>query len=226
MIPLRDENPTERFAFVVLIIIILNVLVFIYELSLGEELIKKIYTLGVVPYRFFREFNLGNFLTLFTSLFLHGGLGHLVGNMLYLWIFGNNIEDRIGHFRFIVFYLLCGITASLIQSLFSFNSKLPMIGASGAISGVLGAYLILYPRARVLVLVPLFYMWRTIKVEAVWFLVFWIILRILYGGGTFFLAGVEAQGGVAWFAHIGGFFSGILFLKSFLKKNKRNYFYV
>ena len=141
--------------------------------------------------------------------------------MLYLWVFGNNIEDRLGHTRFVFFYLICGIVATFGHIVMASNSKLPVIGASGAISGVLGAYLLLYPRAKVLVLIPLFYIWRVAKVPAMWFLLFWIILQFIYGTTSRALMNESSQGGVAWFAHIAGFFAGILFLRLFLQEKRR-----
>ncbi|MCM8780805.1 MAG: rhomboid family intramembrane serine protease [Candidatus Omnitrophica bacterium] len=160
-------------------------------------------------------------LTLITSLFFHAGFAHISGNMLYLWVFGNNIEDRLGHIKFILFYLGCGIIASLGQVIVNPDSKLPMLGASGAVSAVLGAYLILYPRANVLVLIPLFYFWRIVKVQAGWFLLFWILLQFFSATASSLLTETVEQGGVAWIAHITGFFAGILFLKLLLPTRRR-----
>lgn len=218
MIPLRDENPTNTIPFVTLGIIAINILVFIYELSLGDQLQAKINQFAVIPYNLMHFTSPAQLLALITALFLHGGFAHILGNMLYLWVFGNNIEDRIGHFKFIFFYLACGIIATIGQALASPGSKLPMIGASGAISGVLGAYLILYPRAKILVLVPLFFIWRIISLPAFWFLFFWIIMQFFYGTVSLAYLSQANKGGVAWFAHIGGFLGGILLLKVFLKR--------
>lgn len=223
MIPLKDENPTETFPFVTIIIIVINALVFIYELMLGDQLQNKITQFAVIPYNITHMSNPSVLLTLTTSLFFHGGFAHILGNMLYLWVFGNNIEDRLGHFRFIVFYLVCGIVATFGHIVTAVDSKLPVIGASGAISAVLGAYLLLYPRAKVLVLIPLFYIWRIAKIQAWWFLVFWIILQFLYGTTSSALMGSSEEGGVAWFAHIAGFFAGILFLRLFLKRRRARF---
>lgn len=220
MIPLRDENPTRIKPFVTIVIIAINILVFICALSLGSQLQDRFIRFAVIPYNLIHMASPAMLLTLITSLFLHGGFAHLFGNMLYLWVFGNNIEDRLGHIRFIFFYLACGIVASFGQIVASPNSKLPLIGASGAISGILGAYLLLYPRAKVLVLIPLFYFWRIVKIQAKWFLAFWIILQFFYGTTSFVLMDAAKEGGVAWFAHIAGFFSGILFLKILLKTKK------
>jgi membrane associated rhomboid family serine protease len=145
--------------------------------------------------------------TIFSSMFLHGGFFHIAGNMLYLWIFGNNVEDTLGHARFAIFYLLSGIAAAAMQVVAAPGSEVPMIGASGAVSGVLGAYLLLFPHANVLTLVIFGFFWRLVSIPAVVVLGFWIVLQILNGLGSFGQAG-----GVAWFAHIGGFFAGMLFL--------------
>lgn len=220
MIPLKDENPTKTLPFVTIIIIVINILVFIYELSLGSNLQDKITQFAVIPYNITHLKYPGVLLTLVTSLFFHAGFLHIFGNMLYFWVFGNNIEDRLGHIKFIFFYLSCGIVATFGHIITAFDSKLPVIGASGAISGVLGAYLLLYPRAKVLVLIPLFYMWRIAKIQALWFLLFWIVLQFIYGTTSFALAEESGRGGVAWFAHIFGFFTGMLFLSLFLKRKK------
>lgn len=219
MIPLRDENPTRTFPFITIAIILLNILVFIYELVQGEGLQDKIMQFAVIPYNLAHLAGPRVLLTLITSLFFHAGFAHLFGNMLYFWVFGNNIEDRLGHIRFIFFYIICGVIATFGHVITAWDSQLPVIGASGAVSAVLGAYLILYPRAKVLVLIPLFFIWRIARVQAMWFLVFWIVLQFLYGTATSALAG-SGRGGVAWFAHIAGFFSGILFLRLLLKRRR------
>lgn len=217
MIPLRDENPSRTFPIVTVSIIGINILVFIYELMLGNALQDKIMQFGAVPYDITHFTSAAVLLTLFTAMFFHAGFAHILGNMWYLWIFGNNIEDKLGNIKFIFFYLSCGVVATLGHVFTDPGSKLPMIGASGAISGVLGAYIILYPRAKVLVLIPLFYIWRIVKLQAVWFLGFWILLQLFYGTASFTLADASTQGGVAWFAHIFGFFAGWVFLGIFLK---------
>lgn len=156
-----------------------------------------------------------NVLTIFTSMFLHGGIFHIAGNMLYLWIFGNNVEDAIGHFRFVVFYLLSGLFAALAQISFDPGSIKPMIGASGAVSGVLGAYLLLYPRARVKTLIFIFIFITTVEIPAMLLLTIWFLMQILFSRGE----------GVAWFAHIGGFVFGLVVIKLFTigtrKRRKR-----
>jgi membrane associated rhomboid family serine protease len=213
MIPLRDENPTRTFSFVTFIIIIINVLIFIYELKLGNRLEATIMRFAVIPYNVtHRIIDPQVILSLFSALFFHGSFFHLFGNMLYLWVFGNNIEDHLGHLRFIFFYFACGIFASIGHIVFALNSKTPLIGASGAISGVLGAYLILYPRARVLVLFPFFLFWRIVKISAKWFLLLWIALQFINVSALQVSTDTAKEKGIAWFAHIGGFFAGIFLL--------------
>ncbi len=209
-IPLRDENPTRRFPVITILIIALNIGVFLYQVISPQGLSYHVVRMGVIPYEIthFRSLaegvRLSPPLTLFAAMFIHGGLFHLAGNMLFLWIFGNNIEDFLGSLRFIPFYLLSGLGATFVQVVFSPNSRLPMIGASGAIAGVLGAYLILYPAARVLTLVFLFFFIRIVAIPAAFLLGLWFVLQVL---------NVGMGGGVAWFAHIGGFLVGIGLIK-------------
>ena len=216
MIPLKDENPSFSFPMLTVGIIGANIMVFIYQLSLGEGLPLFIYRMGLVPYEFIHMTDLPPAtsipipLTLLTSIFLHGGLLHLAGNMLYLWIFGDNVEDSMGHLRFLIFYVLCGAIASLLHILVNTDSKVPTIGASGAISGVLGAYLVLYPRARVVTLLFFFYLIRIVRLPAMFFLGVWFLWQLMSAG----LGG----GGVAWFAHIGGFAGGVALVKLFVRR--------
>jgi membrane associated rhomboid family serine protease len=213
-IPLKDENPTTRFPLVTVILLALNIGVFFYQLLSPSGLEYYVLRMGAIPYEIthFTSLAIPNIprlsppLTLLTAMFLHGGFLHLIGNMLYLWIFGNNIEDHLGSFRFILFYLLSGLGASVTHIIFNPNSQVPMIGASGAIAGVLGAYLILYPRANVLTLVFLFFFIRIVPIPAALVLGLWLFLQII---------NVGMGGGVAWFAHIGGFLVGILLIKVF-----------
>ncbi|MEK6682360.1 MAG: rhomboid family intramembrane serine protease [Nitrospirota bacterium] len=224
MIPLRDDNPTSTPPIVTITFIAANVLIFLYQLSLGEEGYKLFaLTYGAIPYELMNSINLPltpyvpNTVTVLSSIFLHGGLFHLGGNMLYLWIFGNNIEDSMGHIRFIIFYLICGIVAVFAHTFVNINSKLPMIGASGAISGILGAYLLLFPRARVVTLVPIGFFIQIIRIPAVIVIGFWIVIQFLSGAMSIGAKG----GGVAYFAHIGGFISGIILVGLFKKKGVR-----
>ncbi len=209
-IPLRDENPTRRFPVITILLIALNVGVFLYQVISPQGLNYHVVRMGVIPYEIthFRSLaegiRLSPPLTLFAAMFIHGGLFHLIGNMLFLWIFGNNIEDFLGPLRFIPFYLLSGLGATFVQVIFSPNSRLPMIGASGAIAGILGAYLILYPAARVLTLVFLFFFIRIVAIPAAFLLGLWFVLQVF---------NVGLGGGVAWFAHIGGFLVGIGLIK-------------
>ena len=223
--PLKDDNPTSRFPYVTILFIVLNVLMFLYQVFSPEGLQYQVYRMGAVPYEITHFTTIHRFpwlvidymprlsplLTLFASMFLHGGLFHLVFNMWFLWIFGNNIEDFLGAGRFILFYLIAGLGASLTHIVFNFNSLYPVVGASGAIAGVLGAYLILYPRARVLTLVFLFFFIRVVPVPAAFMLGLWFIVQIL---------SVGTGGGTAWFAHIGGFVIGIGLIKLFTKRKK------
>lgn len=211
MIPLRDDNPTEITPVVTVAFIVACVLVFLYESSLpmpSREVF--LYAYGAIPAVVFGHaqlppelVNMPAYGTLISSMFLHGGWMHLIGNMLYLWIFGNNIEDVMGHGKFIVFYMICGVLAALSHALLDPQSTIPMVGASGAISGILGAYLLLYPHARVLVLVP-FGLIGTFNVPAAMVLGLWFLMQLFSGGMSLGNQG----GGVAFFAHIGGFLAG------------------
>ena len=220
MIPLRDINPTERFPIVTLFLIVLNVAVFIYELLLGGAGGEAFVTsFAPIPRRLFypEAATFGTIpvvVTIFTSMFLHGGFLHIAGNMLYLWIFGNNIEDAMGRIRYIVFYLLSGLCAAYAHAFMNSASLTPMIGASGAISGVLGAYLLLYPRARVVTLVMLGFYIRTVEVPAMVVLGLWFVLQFLSA-----LVSGSAGGGVAWYAHLAGFIAGMLMIGPFKRKN-------
>jgi len=220
MIPLRDDRPTRAFAFVTVTIIALNALVFFHELALGNsdraESFFKAYSL--TPVNLTHAPSPAAYGTVFTSMFLHGGWMHILGNMLYLWIFGNNVEDSVGHFKFIVFYLLCGTAAAVAQVAIAPDSTVPMIGASGAISGVLGAYLLLLPKARVLVLFPIWIFWRVFYVPAVLMLVFWFGLQLLSGLAV---RHMNVMGGVAFWAHVGGFVAGMMLIPLFKKRRVR-----
>lgn len=221
MFPLHDDNPTEIFPFLTILIIFSCVGVYFWQLSLGTYSRNAVLSLGMIPAVIFQIKDMSPELiivpawaSIFTSMFLHGSWMHLIGNIIYMWIFGNNIEDAMGRTRFIIFYLLCGIAAAMAQALPDIYSTTPMIGASGAISGVLGAYLLLYPRARVLVAIPFGIIIHTTRVSAMWVLGFWFILQIFNS----FMSG-DQQGGVAWGAHIGGFIAGMALVPFFKKKN-------
>ncbi len=203
MIPLRDIIPSRTTPVVTISIIALNVIVFLYELSLGRAIDAFTLYYGLVPAAF-------SWLTVFTSMFLHGGLLHVAGNMLYLWIFGDNVEDRMGHGRFLVFYLLCGVAAALAQTITMPDSVVPMVGASGAIAGVMGAYFVLYPRSRIVTLLPFFFFFQVIEVPAILFLGIWFVMQFLSGVGSIVSTiGRGGTGGIAFWAHVAGFVAGI-----------------
>jgi membrane associated rhomboid family serine protease len=212
MIPLKDDVPTRTFPIITISIVLVNIFVFLWSRTLSPhsemELVNRF---ALVPHELLTSFTSRpdllpyNVLTIFTSMFLHGGILHIAGNMLYLWIFGNNVEDALGHFRFAAFYLLSGIVAALAQTSFDPASSIPMIGASGAVSGILGAYLLLYPRARVKTLIFIFIFITTVDIPAMLLLTIWFLMQILFSGAQ----------GVAWFAHIGGFVFGLIAIKLF-----------
>jgi len=226
MLPLRDENPTEIFPAVTISLIGINVLIFFYELSLGYRVNEFVHALGAVPYEIIHGIDIPPLgvlpvqFNLLTSMFLHGGWVHLLGNMLYLWIFGNNVEDSMGHLRFLIFYLLCGSVAGLTQILLSPQSTIPLIGASGAIAGILGGYIILYPHAQILTLIILGYFIRIVRLPAIMVLGMWIVLQFFQGIASL---AVRVPGGVAWFAHIGGFIFGLALIKIFVHKLRRRW---
>lgn len=223
MIPLRDNIPSRRTPVMTVGLIAVNILVFLNQAMLpSQEAAGFIKLYGLIPL----EISSGDLLvqhpvplyaTIFTSMFVHGGLFHLGGNMLYLWIFGDNVEDRMGRLKFPIFYLLSGVGAAAAQIWADPASKIPMVGASGAISGVLGAYLFLFPNARVLTLIPLGFFSRVVEIPAVVVLGFWIIVQVLNGVMTL---GAQA-GGVAWLAHVGGFVAGLVMVIPFAGRRKR-----
>jgi membrane associated rhomboid family serine protease len=229
MIPLKDLNPRRTFPILTLLIIAANAAVFFYQLSLGPDGGQQFaMTYGMVPARLDLALSASKvtlvdaLLPLFTSMFLHGGWMHILGNMWFLWIFGDNVEDELGHFQYLLFYLVCGIGAGLAQTIFSWGSKVPAIGASGAISGVLGAYIVFFPRAKVLTLVPLLILFFTIKLPAVFFIGFWFVMQFLSGVGSL---GAGMTGGVAWWAHVGGFLMGIFLVKTWMAPNRLPAYY-
>jgi len=237
LIPLYDENPTETTPYITIALIVVNVVVFFMEPALGAHIRIAIqapghwmvvtgkeataWVWGAIPYEIFHakevtpHFGVPMPLTLLTCMFLHGGILHLGGNMLFLWIFGNNVEDVLGHFRFLIFYLLGGVLATLAHSATAPNSMLPLIGASGAISAVLGAYVLRFPTARIKTLIILIIFITTIDIPAFFFIGFWFLMQFLYGTASL---GLGQTGGIAWFAHIGGFLAGILMFTVFPKR--------
>jgi membrane associated rhomboid family serine protease len=220
MLPLKDDIRVRTRPIVVYGILAANVLVFLYEISLGAALNDFVRQFGVTPYFLFHPSGIETYLTLFTSMFIHSdSLMHIVGNMLFLWIFADNVEERMGHFKFLLFYFACGIAAALLQSAIDPSSRIPMIGASGAISGVLGAYILLFPKARVLALIPLGFFLRISYLPSFIFLGLWFLFQFLFG-----VSSIGAKGGVAYFAHIGGFVAGLILALPFrLRKKESNY---
>ena len=212
MLPIRDENPSHRRPVVTVLLILTNAAVFVYELLLRPRLEGFLMSAAFVPSRMFApgaaDPQLDNALL---SMFLHGGWTHIGGNMLFLWIFGDNVEDRLGHVRFLAFYLLCGYAATYAHAFASPQSALPAVGASGAIAGVLGAYLFLHPRAKVVTLIILGFYVDRVAIPAIFYLPIWFLLQVVSGFAAISQTTPEA-GGVAWFAHIGGFVAGPLFL--------------
>ena len=225
MIPIRDTIPTYHRPTVTRILIWTNVLVFLFEAMLSEPQLERLFYLyGVVPLRFTHQdwaryvgFPDNPAITLITSAFLHGGFAHVLMNLWTLWIFGNNVEDRMGSFRFGLFYLLCGVVAMLFHVLLNWNSPVPAIGASGAIAGVLGAYFMMFPRSVILTFIPIF-LFIPIPVPAVFFLLFWFFGQFL--NGTLALVAPGNGAGMAWWAHVGGFLAGIGFYRLFLSEKR------
>lgn len=224
MIPLRDRNPTYTTPVVNIFLIVVNVIVFLYQLSLGPAAEQRfVFQFALIPAALPAAFS-GNanitladaFVPYLTSMFLHGGFLHLAGNMLFLWVFGDNIEDRLGHVRYLIFYVICGLAAGFAHTLTNAGSVIPTVGASGAISGVLGAYLILFPGARVLTLIPILVFFYTIELPAFVLLGLWFVIQFFSG-----IADTGAGGGVAWWAHIGGFLFGMLMIKIFAPPVRR-----
>jgi membrane associated rhomboid family serine protease len=213
MIPLRDVIPSRTKPGVTITLIVLNVLVFLFQSAMTDRAQEMfIYAFGLVPH----EFALAN---VFTAMFVHAGLAHLVGNMLFLWIFGDNVEDRMGHLRFLAFYLVCGFAAAFAQVAIDPDSTVPMVGASGAVAGVMGAYLVLYPHSRVLMLFP--FPVFLFELPAVVFLGFWFLMQFLNGIGQLpVFQQDQISGGVAFWAHVMGFVAGLV-LVVFLKRPER-----
>jgi len=235
MIPIRDDQPRFSTPYVTYFIIALNLVVFFFELSVGAQSQRALNSLigqfGVVPLHFDRalagsgRYNLaGESITILTSMFLHGGWLHVIGNMWFLWIFGDNIEDHVGHFPYLIFYLVSGFAASITHILLNYGSNVPSVGASGAIAGVMGAYFVLYPKARVLTLVPLIIFFTFWWLPAWIFLGYWFLLQFLSGTATSIAVTSSGSGGIAFWAHVGGFVAGIMLIKV-LPERKGRYRY-
>ncbi len=225
MIPLGDSVPRRRFPWVTYTLIAINLFVFLVELRYGPHVQALFYRYGVIPRRLWLwPAHPAVLLTLFTSQFLHGGWYHIIGNMVYLWIFGDNVEDQMGHGKYLVFYLLAGALAGIAQAVMTPASTIPSIGASGAISGVLGAYMVFFPTARVILGIPLFFFMYLFELPAVIALGYWFISQYL--NGLFALAtGALQVGGVAWWAHIGGFIVGMI-LGPIMRERRPRYYFV
>lgn len=222
MIPLRDANPSRTFPIITFALIAINVIVFIVEISQGEHMVRFIIDFGLIPSAVVTDFKMmsigsATILPFLTSMFLHGGWMHLIGNMLFLYIFGDNVEDRFGHIRFFIFYIIAGIAAALTQVIMFPDSEIPMVGASGAIAGVLGAYVLMFPRARIITLIPIIFFFDIVELPAFIFLGIWFFMQIF--SGVFSLGIGSDAGGVAWWAHIGGFTAGAILLP-FLKAKR------
>jgi membrane associated rhomboid family serine protease len=220
MIPIRDNIPTRRIPVINYLLIAINVIVFILQLMSGPSAESLVYQYALIPSNFIDGFTPGDITDIFTSMFMHAGWLHLGGNMLYLWIFGDNVEDSMGGFKYLLFYLIGGIIASFTHVLTNPGSQIPTVGASGAIAAVLGAYLVLYPQSRVMTLIPLGFMMRLTSIPAVVVLGLWFVLQFINGILT-----LDSQdvGGVAVWAHIGGFVAGLLMAKIFANKTRRPY---
>jgi len=227
MFPIQDSVPSRSVPVVTRALILINVVVFFFELSLSREsIIQLFYLFGVVPARFTDPewaasigFPIGSYWSLLTHQFLHGGWLHIVANMWTLWIFGDNVEDRMGPLRFIIFYLVCGVLAALTQVLVTPDAMIPSVGASGAIAGVLGAYLLFFPTARLIVLIPILFFPFFFELPAVIFLVLWFFIQLF--SGTAMLASPQQVGGIAFCAHIGGFIAGMLLCRFFVRRPVR-----
>jgi membrane associated rhomboid family serine protease len=230
MFPLKNLSPRLTFPVITVLLIIINVLVFIYQVSLPERAAEAFIDLyGMVPARVSLALAGRHhvileqaFIPLFTSMFLHGGWLHVLGNMWFLWIFGGQVEDRLGHFTYLAFYLICGLGSGVAQLAFSWGSTTPAIGASGAIAGVLGAYIVLFPSSRILTLVPLFIIWFTAQIPALVFIGLWFLIQFLSGIGSL---GAASMGGVAWWAHVGGFLLGVLVAQLYRPSRSAPYVY-
>jgi membrane associated rhomboid family serine protease len=226
MLPLKDDNKSRTFPVVTLTIILANVLVFIYQASAGRGAFEIfVYTYGLIPYNLFTNTekivpiavqpSMPEFFKIFTSMFMHGGFFHLLFNMWILWIFGDNVEDSMGKSRYFLFYLICGAVACLAHALFNPDSKVPLVGASGAIAGVMGAYMLLYPRAKVLTLIIIFIFIRIVRIPAAFFLGFWFLIQLLYSP--------LPNSPVAYLAHVGGLVAGLALVFLFARRRKKGF---
>ncbi|MGB9730755.1 MULTISPECIES: rhomboid family intramembrane serine protease [Calditerrivibrio] len=228
MLPIRDIIPRSSFPFVNYTLIALNVVIFLYEVSLPPHLLNELfYLFGLVPasftnteWKFFYGFYADNYWPFLTNIFLHGSWFHLISNMWTLFIFGDNVEDKLGHFKYLLFYLLSGLAASFTHFIFNIDSTIPAVGASGAIAGIMGAYFIMFPHSRIVTLIPIFIIPFFIEIPAIIYLGFWFYTQII--SGTFSLVANQNASGIAWWAHIGGFLFGVVFHRIFIKKRYKD----
>ena len=230
VIPLKDTILRQGFPLVTWIIILMNGIIFIFEISIPKNLLQQLfYLFGLVPAKYsypnwaiIHGVPFDDYLSFVTNMFLHEGWLHIIGNMWFLFIFGRTVEDHMGHFRFMIFYLLAGVLASITYFLIDIHSRIPEFGASGAIAGVMGAYLLMFPRARILTLIPIFFFPWFVEVPALVFIGYWFLIQLV--GGTLTLASPISQGGIAWWAHVGGFVSGMVMLPLFRRHSHRKRF--
>ena len=227
MIPLRDTILRQGFPAVTWVIILLNGIIFLYEISIPKDMLQQLfYLFGVVPARYsypswavVHGLPFDHYLTFITAMFLHGGWLHIIGNMWFLYVFGSTVEDRLGHFRFLIFYLLAGLGAGLIYFVIDIHSRIPEFGASGAIAGVMGAYIVLFPRARILTMILIVFFPFFVELSAFFFIGYWFLIQLF--AGTISFASQATQGGVAWWAHVGGFVAGIVLILLFRRRAHR-----
>jgi membrane associated rhomboid family serine protease len=224
MLPIKDTVPRIGFPSITWMIIILNGIIFVFEISIPKNILENIfYLFGLVPARYsltkwayIHGLSFDNYLSFLTNMFLHGGWLHILGNMWFLYLFGSTVEDRMGHIRFLIFYLFSGIIASATYFLIDIHSTIPEFGASGAIAGVMGAYLVMFPKAKIITLIPILFFPFFIELSAFVYIGFWFILQLF--SGTLSFTSPTTGGGIAWWAHVGGFITGIVFLPFFRKK--------
>ncbi|AFN73721.1 rhomboid family protein [Melioribacter roseus P3M-2] len=225
MIPISDNIPSRHFPVINWTLIALNIIIFFFTLSLGKDAEIFVKLFGVVPYRFINDFDIYEISTIYTSMFLHGGWAHIFSNMLALYIFGDNVEDRLGSFRYLIFYLLTGTAAALLHIYLNQDSVIPTVGASGAISGVMAAYIFLYPRAKVITLFPILFIPFFIDIPALVYTGVWFITQF-FSGLLSIVSNTAAFGGVAYWAHVGGFVAGAVLLPFMLRNRKKRRTYI